>query len=243
MTRRRLARVFWFGAAAILVAAALESLVVVLTGSFSETDGRILGTLAVLLVCGGAALAGLALADRGPARRLGWALVTLSATTFGFFVAAIWEAWTYRGSPPWRLAASTALFLVAGLVATAGLLLTRRPALQVFAGVGGVLATIAVSLTLVPIWRDDDPGSVLAKAIGALWILAGLAFLLAPVMQRWSSVGEAVAAERVLGELDDVQLVATRDPGDALVVMDRPRGGERLALRRRPATRTRQTSG
>ena len=62
-------------------------------------------------------------------------------------------------------------------------------------------------------------------------------------MQRWSSVGEAVAAERVLGELDDVQLVATRDPGDALVVTDRPRGGERLALRRRPATRTRQTSG
>ena len=111
MTRRRLARVFWLGAAAILVAAALISLVAILRGSFSETDARILGTLGVPLCCGGTALAGFALADRGPAPALGWAVPRLAGVTFGLFAAAVWEAWTYEGSPPRRLALSSGLFL------------------------------------------------------------------------------------------------------------------------------------
>jgi drug/metabolite transporter (DMT)-like permease len=69
VTRIRLSRIFWIGAAAILVAAALVALVAVLRGDFSDTDGRILITMGALLYTGGAALAGLALADRGPARR------------------------------------------------------------------------------------------------------------------------------------------------------------------------------
>ena len=111
MTRRRLTRVFWPGAAAIVAAPALISLVAVLRGGFSQTDGRILGTLG--------------------------------------------------------------------------------------------------------------------------WILAALAFFLAPVLQRWSAVGGTEAGDRVLGTLDDVEVVATRRPGDELVVSDRPRGGERLVLRHR----------
>jgi hypothetical protein len=233
VTRRRLARVFWLGAAAILVAAALISLVAVLKGSFSDTDANILGTLAALLYCGGAALAGFALADRGPARTLGRVVAGLSAATFALFAAAIWAAWTYEGNPPWRLAFSSALLLVAGLVATTGLLLTRRPALQRLAAAAGGLTTLAVSLTLVPLWRDDDPGSALAKAIGATWILAALAYLLGPVLQRWSAVGDVETGERVLATLDGVDLVATREPGDSPVVIERPRPGERLVLRRR----------
>lgn len=233
MTRRRLARVFWLGAAAILVAAALISLVAVLRGSFSDTDGNILGTLAALLYCGGAALAGFALADRGPAPALGWVVVGLAGVTFALFAAAIWEAWTYAGSPPWRLALSSALFLGAGLVATTGLLLTQRPALQRLAAVAGGLTTLAVSLTLVPIWRDDDPGSALAKAMGAAWILAALAYLLGPVLQRWSSVGDVETGDRVLAELDGVELLASRRPGEGQVVSERPRSGELLVLRRK----------
>ncbi len=233
MSHRRLARVFWLGAAAILVTAALISLVAVLRGSFSETDGRTLATLGALLACGGAALAGLALAERGPARILGRVVVGIAAITFALFGAAIWEVWTHGGSPPWRLALSSALLLVAGVVATTGLLLTTRPALQRLAGAGGVLATVAVALTLVPIWRSDDAGSGLAKAIATAWILAGLSYLLAPVLQRWTAVGELDAGERVLGALDGIELVATRDPRDALLVTGRPKPGERLVLRRR----------
>jgi hypothetical protein len=102
--------------------------------------------------------------------------------------------------------------------------LPRRP---------GALTAVAVTLTLVPVWQDSDPSSTLAKAMGASWILAALAFFLAPVLQRWSAVGGTEAGDRVLGTLDDVELVATRRPGDELVVTDRPRGGERLVLRHR----------
>jgi hypothetical protein len=126
------------------------------------------------------------------------------------------------------------LYLLAGLVATTGLLLVGRPALRRLALAAGALAALAVSLTLVPLWRDDDPGSGLAKAIGVAWILAALAYFLAPVLQRWTAVGELGAGERVLASLDGVELVATRNPADAIVVADRPRSGERLVLRRRP---------
>jgi hypothetical protein len=69
--------------------------------------------------------------------------------------------------------------------------------------------------------------------MGVAWILAALAYLLAPVLQRWTAVGELDTGERVLATLDGVELVATRDPGDALVVSDRPKAGERLVLRSR----------
>ena len=157
MTRQRLARVFWLGAAAILVVAALISLVAILGGGFSETDGRILATLGSLLYTGAAALAGLALAEREKARPLGLALLGLSAVTFVLLAAAIWGA---DGDTAWRLALSGALYLVAGLVCATGLLLTTRPSLQRLALVAGALTALAVSLTLVPIWRDEDPGSV-----------------------------------------------------------------------------------
>jgi len=110
VTRQRLARVFWLGAAAILVVAALISLVAILGGGFSATDGRILATLGSLLYTGAAALAGLALAEREKARPLGLALLGLSAVTFVLLAAAIWGA---DGDTAWRLALSGALYLVA----------------------------------------------------------------------------------------------------------------------------------
>ncbi|HWO81403.1 hypothetical protein [Gaiella sp.] len=229
MTRQRLARVFWLGAAAILVVAALISLVAILGGGFSETDGRILATLGSLLYTGAAALAGLALAEREKARPLGLALLGLSAVTFVLLAAAIWGA---DGDTAWRIALSGALYLVAGLVATTGLLLTTRPALQRLALVAGALTVVAVSLTLVPIWQDDL-GSTLGKVMGVAWILAALAYFLGPVLQRWSAVGEAESGPRVLASLDGVELVATRLPVEDVLVTKRPRSGEQLVLRRR----------
>lgn len=233
MNRRRLARVFWLGAAAILVAAALVSLVAIVKGGFSETDARILGTLGSLLYTGATALAGLALLERGKALLLAWAVLGLSAITFVLLTAAIWGI-DEEGNTAWRLATSGALYLVAGLVAATGLLLTSRPALQRLALVAGGLTAVAVSLTLVPIWRDDDPGGTLAKAMGVTWILAALAYFLGPVLQRWSAVGEAEVGDRVLASLDGVDLVATHNPGSDVVVAGRPHTGERLVLRRRP---------
>jgi hypothetical protein len=54
----RLARKFWIGAAALLGATALISIVAVLRGEFTDTDAKILGTLGSLLLAGGTAVAG-----------------------------------------------------------------------------------------------------------------------------------------------------------------------------------------
>jgi hypothetical protein len=65
--------------------------------------------------------------------------------------------------------------------------------------------------------------------IAVLWILAGLAYLLVPVLQRFTATA-ASTADRVLATLDDVELVATRS-GSGLAFDLAP--GERLTLRRR----------
>jgi len=101
VSRVRLSRIFWIGAAAILVAAALVALVAVLRGDFSDTDGRILGTLAAALLAGSTLVAGLALAERG-ARALGWAAVVVSAPAFAAIAYSIWDFAFEGESETWR---------------------------------------------------------------------------------------------------------------------------------------------
>jgi peptidoglycan/LPS O-acetylase OafA/YrhL len=67
VTTRRLRRLFWRGAATLLVIAALVALAAVIGGDFDETDGEILATLGLVLLAGGVALAGLGLHEQGKA--------------------------------------------------------------------------------------------------------------------------------------------------------------------------------
>ena len=71
----KLRRLFWIGAAGLLGLAALISIVALLRGEFTETDGKILGTLGVAFLGGSSSLAGLALLDRRDLVPLGWAVV------------------------------------------------------------------------------------------------------------------------------------------------------------------------
>lgn len=231
MTRSRLSRIFWIGAAAILVAAALVALVAVLKGDFSDNDGRILVTLAVLLYTGGAALAGLAVADRGPARTLGW-LVSAAAPIC--LAVEVWAVWSFAfdgggNETADKLAWSSVLLLLAGLIATTGLLLPRAAALLRLAAAAGILAAGAASLSVAGIWTEPDSDSFV-KAVAVLWILAALVYFLVPILQRFTAAGGVAIEARVLAELDGVELVATRSREGVDVRLTR---GERLVLRRR----------
>jgi hypothetical protein len=233
MRRARFARLFWVGAAAILVVAALVALGAIVRGDFSDTDGRILVTLGSLLYTGGAALAGLALVDRGPARTLGWLVAAAAPACLGLVA---WAIWSFVGDGEGnvnadKLAWSSVLALLAGLMATTGLLLQRRLALSRLAAGAGAFAALAATLSIVGIWTDPE-GDAFIKAIAALWILAVLGWLLVPVLQRFSSVGAEEAAVRVLAELDGVEIVASRGSVKGIRV-DAPSSGERLFLRRR----------
>jgi len=231
VTARRLGRVFWIGAAAILVAAALVALVSVLRGEFSDTDGRILLTLGALLYTGGAALSGLALVDRGTQRALAWLVVAASPVCLGLVLWGVWSfAFDGGDEAAAKAAWSAVLALLAGLMASTALLLTHRRALVVLASAAGALAAVASTLTIVGVWAESG-GDTFVKVVSALWILAALAYFLVPVLQRFTTAG-AEDAVRVLGRLGDVELVATRRPLEGVAV-EPPLRGERLLLRRR----------
>jgi hypothetical protein len=227
VTALRLSRIFWIGAAAILIAAALVALTAVLRGDFSDTDGRILGTLAAALLGGATLISGLALVDRG-GRGLGWAAVVVAIPGFALLVYAIWDFVFEGEDDAWQWGWSGALALVAALVAATAQLLARSERVVRLAWLAGGLATAAAIVSIAAIW-SESPGDTIGKLIAALWILTALAYFLVPVLQRFTSAGVSKTADRVLAELNGVQLVATRsDEGVEL----RLEPGERLTLRR-----------
>ncbi len=230
MTRIRLARVFWIGAAATIVAAALVALAAIVRGDFSDTDGRIIGTLAVVLLAGGTLAVGLALRQRVPGSPV--ALVAIAAAPIGFALVeyAIWDFVFDGDDGAWRYGWTGIIVLIGALMAASARLFARSPGLVRLAHASGVMTAAAAIVSIVVVWRDD-PDSTEGKILAVLWILAALGLLLVPVLQRFTAAGAASADERVLASLDDIELVATRT-GHGLDVQLAP--GEHLTLRRRP---------
>ena len=228
MTWFQLARVFWIGAAAILVVAALVALIAVVRGDFSDTDGRILGTLAAALLAGSTLVAGLALIERDGAL-VGRIAVVLAPPAFALLVYAIWDFVFDGGGDSWRYGWTGALVLLALLVAVTARLFARTPRIVYLAAAAGALAVLASAVSIAAIW-ERSPGDTIGKVIAVLWILAGLCYLLVPVLERFGTAGTSPAETRLLTELGDVELVATRSR-EGLAPRLAP--GERLLLRRR----------
>ena len=227
MTRRRLSRAFWLGAAAILVAAALVAVGAVLRGNFSETDGRILGSLGAVLYTSGALLTGLANVERGRSA-VGGLLVLTAPICFALLAAAIWGV--FDGSDEgdtWRSAWTAALVVLAGLMLGTALLLARSAVAGKLAYATGALAALAAALAIAAVWSEPS-GDGWPKVLAALSILAVLGYVLVPIVDRFARPPEA-SSERVLATLDGVELVAT----PAGTVDPRLAAGERLLLRRR----------
>ena len=236
--RRGLGRIFWIGAAVILVIAALVAIAAILRGDFSDTDGKICGALGSLLLCGALAVSGLSLVERRLLPAFGWASIGVAGLSLVLLVAAIWQEFDDETLSRW---AGTALVLtVACLLVATSLLLLRGQALLVLVAGEAVALAIAALIVIAAIWSDDMSGGA-AKADAVFWILGVLGWLLVPILQRFGSAGAPPAAAtgarssavRVLAELDGVQLVASRGPVEGTRV-DAPAAGEQLVLRRRP---------
>ena len=227
MTRGRLARTFWIGAAAILVVAALIGIAGLLRSDFTDTDGKILLTLLALLVSSGTAVAGLTLVERDSLAAVGWGAVVVSVLSFALITATTWD--DFDSETLGKLGGTAALALIATLLGTTQLMLHRGRFTALVAGTWLAL-WLAFAVTTSGIWAESN-GDSLWKAAGTFWILGLLGWLLLPVLQRFSSAGIELAALRVLGELDGVELVASRSPV-AGVAVEAPPAGERLYLRR-----------
>lgn len=207
MTRLRVTRIFWIGAAATLIAAALVALTAVVRGELTETDGRILLSLTAALYTGSAAIAGLTLADRGPAKTLGWIVAVVAAACLVLSIDAIWSfAWESGDDDPARVAWPAVLCVAAGLIATVALLIAGRTPLLRLAVAAGAFASVGAVVGVLAIWSED--WNTMVKVVAASWILAGLSFLLIPILQRFSNAGLEVGAARIVASLDGVDLIA-----------------------------------
>lgn len=234
--RLRLGRIFWIGAAAILVVAALVAVSSILGGDFSETDGKILGTLFSLLLAGAVVISGYALVERETLVPLGWAAVVWGTVAFTVLAAAIWSS--FENETLGRWAGTMTALLVALLLVTTQRLLLRVEGLTILFFATAVVAGLAVLATGAAIWGERDgggdaPGTWEASAI--FWILTALGFMLVPVLQRFTATGASPADIRVLATLGDVELVASRGPLEGVAV-ETPSAGERLVLRHRHTT-------
>jgi hypothetical protein len=227
VSRRRLARTFWLGAAALLVAAALVAIVALLRGELTDTDAHILLTLGALFVTGAGALAGLALVDSGRYVAIGWVAAAISPVELAVLAYWIWSG--SEGDDTISRLGTTTLLLLVGQVAvvTQLLLLSNRRLLGLVLATD-VLIVVAVGGAITALWTEPDD-TLWAKLLAAAWILAALGWFLLPVLQRFTAAGSA-AEDRVLDQLDGVELVATRAHAGLDVRLAR---GERLLLRRR----------
>lgn len=185
----RLRRLFWVGAAGLLGLAALISIVAILRGEFTETDGKILGTLGAGFLAGSALLAGLALIERREPVPLGWAVVGAGALGF---VVLTWQVWTGFDSERWSLDTITVL-LAALMLATARLLHRRYEWLY---RLSAALTGLTAAAFVWAIHASPD-GDAWSKALGTLGILAVLAWFLVPVLGR-TGIAAPAGQERVV---------------------------------------------
>lgn len=227
MTRGRLVRTFWLGAAALLVAAALVAIVALLRGELTDTDADILLTLGALLVTGASALAALALVDSRRQTAIGWLVAAASPVELAVLVYWIWSG-SEGDDTISRLGATVLLLLIGQIAVVTQLLLLSNRRLLGLVVATNVFVVLAVGGAITALWTERD-STLWVKLLAAAWILAALCWLLLPVLQRYTAAGMD-AADRILGELDDIQLVATRAQDGIDVRLAR---GERLALRRR----------
>ena len=183
----RLRRLFWIGAAGLLGLAALISIAAILRGEFTETDGKILGTLGVGFLSGSAALAGLALIERGDLAPVGGAVVAVAA---GGFVLLTWQVWVEFDSESWSL--DTLITVLAALMVATARLLHRR-----FEWVYWASAALTAGTAVIYVWavHADPDGDNWGKFLGTIGILTVLAWFLVPVLGRISSG----SSERVVG--------------------------------------------
>ena len=229
MSQIRLSRIFWIGAAAILIVAALVAVSSILRADFNDTDAKVLGTLFLLLLAGAVAISGYALVERATLVPLGWAAVGSGAVGFMIVAAAIWSG----GDGLWDCAFISLAALIGLLLVTTQRLLLRIERLVPLFFATAAFSALAVAATAVAILGENDRGGDAAgtwETAAIFWILSVLGFMLLPVLQRFTTAGVTAADVRVLAALGDVELVATHAASGIEIRLAQ---GERLALRKR----------
>jgi hypothetical protein len=229
VTGVRYARIFWIGAAGVLVLAALIGISSLLRSDFSETDWQILLTLLALVVAAGTGVAGLSVTERGHIA-IGWGAAAIALVSFVVIGVATWDAFDDEGLA--KLAGTAAFCLMATLLTVTQLVLHRGSHAWVVV-VTWAAAVLAFLLSTSALWNESSGDTW--KVAASCWIVAVVGWLNLPLLQRFSAAATPATGDRVLASLDDVELVATRSASGLAVELV---PGERLALRKRSGSHT-----
>jgi hypothetical protein len=177
-------RVLLLAAAVLLTLSALLAVAILLFGRFGETEGRILGTTALLAAFSVAALPGAILFDRRRLPLLAGLVLGLAVAGGTLALAAVWT-----DDPPDALgkAIGTAVVFLLAVDQTAMLALRRteadtRPVRSLFA-VSTVLGLTVAAMVTVALWAETEESAFL-RGLGALVVLDLLGATLQPILAR-----------------------------------------------------------
>jgi len=177
-------RILLLGVAGLLSATALLAIGILLVGHFGRTQGKILGSTALLAGFGLVALPAVILLDQGRARTLALASAALAAAAAALALGAIWSS--TDSATLGRTVGTVTVAAVAGAQIAA--LTARRRAVDpsvvrrlYTASVGTAVATAAFATAVL--WSGPN-SNVYARLIGSLVVLDLLLVALQPILAR-----------------------------------------------------------
>lgn len=163
--------------------AALGGIAVLLSGAWSETAAKVLGTTALTGLFSVAVLCGATLIGKR-AQWFGAATVLVAAVTLA---RLLWLLWADPAWSDFSTQFTATLCAVTGASAVASLFLLlvthNRRFVRTLLAVTLILFSLALLLTLWPVWADElsDP-EVYWRATGVIWILAALGIIVLPII-------------------------------------------------------------
>lgn len=203
-----LRRAYLKGAAALAGVAALLAIATVLQGDFGVTEAKVFATIGATFVAGSAVVAGIASLAQG-SRWLGRAGIVLAAGGFLLWVEEIWAG--HDSGSYWKVLGLLLVWTLVTLIGTTNALMTRTQRRLHLATLGcATAAGLVVSIMILGEIGD------LWQLFAVLLILTLLGEILTPIMERASAAGDR-AAERELGSLDGVSVLAVRQSGRRVV--------------------------
>jgi hypothetical protein len=208
-------RLFWLGAAVLFSIAALVAIAAVLGGGLGQTQDNILATCAIAFVTGATALAGFACLDCGVIRLVAWLAIALGLATFATWTSVVWQ--DSPGTTYWKVTGVLGIWTAALLIGTTLRLIasSQRLLVTVVPATWATAALAAVIGTEMAVRDDSGPWRLVVVVV----ILTALGYALTPALQRfWAAEDQPAAAERLLGTLGNIEVLAVRGEGRSVTI-------------------------
>jgi len=191
-------RILLLGVAGLLSATALLAIGILLVGHFGETQGKVLGSTALLAGFGLVALPAVILLDQGRARTLALASAALAAAAAALALGAIWSS--ADSATLGRTVGTMTIFAVAG-AQVAALTARRRagdpPVVRRLFVASCATAVAASAFAAAVLWSGPN-SNVYARLVGSLVVLDLLLVALQPILARARPAAVATHRLRVL---------------------------------------------